>query len=126
MKPSLKFSLSFLLFFVLIIVSCGPGGFSAKIDKNTYAPGETIVVEYTADPNWDESAWIGIIPSDVMHGKEIENEDYDIDYHHIEKSEKGIMKFIAPDEPGKYDIRMHDTDDGATGVEISFVTFTVK
>lgn len=121
-----KFSiLSFVtLLSVMFLSSCG--GYTVKVDKKTYAPGETIKVEFTADPNWESNAWIGIIPSDIAHGSEAENDQYDMSYQYIRNKSEGTMEFIAPTEPGKYDIRMHDTDNGDVGVEISSVTFEVK
>jgi hypothetical protein len=34
------------------------------------------------------------------------------------------LSFDAPEQPGSYDIRLHDTDGG--GTEIASVTFTVN
>ncbi len=126
MKKNVYFSLIYLLSFTFMIMSCGSEGYNAKTDKSAYTPGETIKVDYTADANWDKSAWIGIIPSDVAHGKEAENDANDIAYKYLKKSAKGTLEFTAPNEPGNYDIRMHDTDDGSKGLEISSVSFTVK
>ncbi|MBN2664204.1 MAG: hypothetical protein JXR68_11190 [Bacteroidales bacterium] len=109
---------------VMFLSSCG--GYTVKTDKKTYAPGETIKVEFTADPNWESNAWIGIIPSNIAHGLESENDMNDISYQYISNKSEGTMDFTAPTEPGKYDIRMHDTDNGDVGVEISSVTFEVK
>ncbi|MEN8120203.1 MAG: hypothetical protein ABFS35_07645 [Bacteroidota bacterium] len=125
MKSTLKFSTVFVMSLFFLIASCSTE-YSVKINKDTYAPGEIIKIEYTADPNWNESAWIGIIPSSVAHGKEAENDANDIYYEYLKNSDKGTLEFLAPTEPGKYDIRMHDTDDAETGLEISSVTFTVE
>ena len=98
-------------------------GASLKIGKETFLPGEEIKVEFEAPPVFGAGAWIGIIPSDIPHGSESKNDEHDIDYHYIEKRTSGAMFFTAPDEPGEYDIRMHDTDNN--GNEIIFVTFEV-
>jgi len=85
MKNTLKHSMILLISIAFVLVSCGPEGYHAKTDKSTYAPGETIKVEYTADPNWDKSAWIGIIPSEIAHGKESENDKNDLAYQYLKK-----------------------------------------
>ncbi len=114
-----------LLVIAISTTSCSKG-FGVKLDKETYTPGETITVTYTADPTWDDNAWIGIIPSATPHGKEVDNDAVDISYQYIHQSASGVFEFTAPTEPGKYDIRMNDSDDGGKGVEISSVTFEVK
>ncbi len=98
-------------------------GASLKIEKETFAPGEEIKVEFEAPPVFGAGAWIGIIPSDIPHGSESKNDEHDIDYHYIEKRTSGMMFFTAPEEPGEYHIRMHDTDNN--GNEIMFVSFEV-
>jgi len=120
----LSFLLSVLFFGMIFLSSCGDT--ELKLDKKTYAPEETIKITFTADPNWDDNAWIGIIPSDVAHGKESVNDENDIYYEYINKKTSGTFEFSAPSEPGKYDIRMHDSDDGSKGVEIASVSFEVK
>ncbi|MCF6241373.1 MAG: hypothetical protein L3J74_08530 [Bacteroidales bacterium] len=112
------------LFGIMIFSSCGSE--DLKLDKKVYAPGETIKVTFKASPKWEENAWIGIIPSDVAHGKEAENDSYDIAYQYIKGAESGTFEFTAPNDPGKYDIRMNDTDDGTKGVEVASVSFEVK
>ena len=99
-------------------------GASLKIEKETFAPGEEIKVEFEAPPVFGAGAWVGIIPSDIPHGSESKNDEYDIDYHYIEKRVSGTMFFTAPAEAGEYDIRMHDTDNN--GNEIMFVSFEVN
>jgi len=111
------------LFAALMLMSgCGKSA-SVHIDKTEYAPGEEITVHFTASKNFDESAWIGIIPSDVPHGSEVENDAHDIAYQYINKQESGTMTFTAPYMPGTFDLRMHDTDN--QGKEVTFVRFTV-
>ncbi len=112
------------LFGMMIFSSCGSE--DLKLDKKVYAPGETIKVTFKASPKWDENAWIGIIPSDVAHGKEAENDSYDIAYQYIKGATTGTFEFTAPNDAGKYDIRMNDTDDGSKGVEVASVSFEVK
>ncbi|MBN2890372.1 MAG: hypothetical protein JXL97_00765 [Bacteroidales bacterium] len=112
---------------LLFFSSCEPKSeFDLKLDKKVYTPGETIKIQFTANADWDEYAWVGIVPSDVPHGKESENDANDISYQYINKKTSGTFEFYAPDEPGKYDFRMNDSDDSETGLEISSVSFEVK
>ncbi len=97
---------------------------SLNIDKKVFAPGEQIVVTFTASANYPENAWIGIIPSEVAHGSEARNDQFDIDYRYLQKMAAGTITFNAPDKSGKYDFRMHDSDDN--GKELCSISFEVK
>jgi hypothetical protein len=88
-----------------------------------YAPGEAIVVNFTAPAGYASDAWIGIIPSQVPHGSEAENDRHDLTYQYIQKRASGSMSFIAPAAPGNYDLRMHDSDNN--GKEVASVSFQV-
>jgi hypothetical protein len=97
---------------------------SIVIQKTNYSPGEQIQVRFTAPSSYASDAWIGIIPSSVSHGSEANNDMYDIAYIYIQKRTNGTMVFVAPSQPGSYDLRMHTTDNN--GVEVFSVSFTVK
>ena len=94
-----------------------------KVKKEVYAPGEEIELEFTAPESLSPRAWIGLIPSNVPHGKEAVNDQHDIGWHYLEKKSAGTLKFVAPPENGSYDFRMNSTDQD--GVEITSVTFKV-
>lgn len=96
-------------------------GISAN--KNKVRPGETILVYFNAPPTYAENAWIGIIPSNIPHGSEAENDKYDLSYQYLKKRTKGTLEFKAPAKPGNYDFRLHDTD--SNGKEIAYVSFVV-
>jgi hypothetical protein len=96
---------------------------SLKLTRDRYAPGETIVVNFTAPEGYASNAWIGIIPSRVPHGSEAENDRHDLSYQYLQKRVSGDMTFIAPKEAGDYDLRMHDTD--SNGREVAAVSFRV-
>lgn len=93
------------------------------LNKTVFVPGERIQVRFQAMANWPSDAWIGIIPSNISHGSEEVNDQYDITYQYIEHRSSGIMEFTAP-EAGHWDLRMHDTD--SNGREISYISFTVR
>lgn len=99
-------------------------GASLKLDKERYARGEEMRVTFTAPAEWSAGAWVGIIPSDVPHGSENENDQHDISYRYLETKTTGLLTFEAPEDRGSYDVRMHDTDNN--GNEITSVTFIVK
>jgi len=93
-------------------------------NKTTYKTGEDTTITFTASPNWSKNAWIGIIPSEIEHGDESKNDQHDVSYKYLSGKTSGSITLKAPDKPGKYDLRMHDTD--ANGKEIKYVSFTVK
>jgi hypothetical protein len=95
-----------------------------EINKETYKPGEEIVVAFKAPDTWPKNAWIGIIPSVAPHGDETENDKVDVAYVYLNKKTSGEVILRAPKESGSYDIRMHDTD--KDGKEVEYITFEVK
>ena len=93
-------------------------------DKSEYNTGELIKVWYILPENADSSAWIGIISDTVAHGSEKTNDAYDIAYEYIGDKKNDTVEFYAPDLPGTYNIRLHNSD--ADGLESDYVIFTVK
>ena len=114
------------LFFILLIVLSPAFAEepSLSLDKTVFAPGEDISVHFTAPPGYSGNAWVGIIPSSVAHGSEAENDKYDIAYQYLEGRTSGTLVFKAPTQPGNYDFRMNDSDNG--GKEVASVSFTVR
>ena len=92
-----------------------------KLDKSRYRPGEKIVVTFTASPDYQDNAWIGLIPSSVEHGSESTNDENDVAYQYLRGQNAGTFTFQAPDEPGAYDLRMNNA-----GLEVGSVSFTVQ
>ncbi len=93
------------------------------INKTLYAPGEKIKVSFRASKRYGENAWLGIIPSNIKHGKAEENDLHALTYQYLDRKTKGTMLFPAPLKYGKYDIRMHDSE---MGKEVVYVSFMVK
>jgi hypothetical protein len=93
------------------------------LGRTTFAPGEVIAVNFIASPSFSERAWVGIIPSDIPHGSETANDEHDIAYAYLDKKVAGTLNFYAPGKPGRYDLRMHDTDDN--GKEVASISFEV-
>jgi len=100
------------------------GEVSLNLPKSSFTPGETIEVDFRALSTYASDAWIGIIPSEVPHGDEASNDRYDISYKYLKKKTSGQMTFKAPNKPGFYDLRMHDTD--SSGMEVASVSFMVE
>ncbi len=100
------------------------GKYTLSSNKTSYKPGEAITVKFTASSDWGNNAWIGIIPSDIKHGDESENDKHDVAYQYLRGKSSGTITLNAPSKPGKYDLRMHDTD--SNGKEITYISFTVK
>ncbi len=116
---------AFFLSFIVILLGFQAPVFAQNLnlEKNNYAPGEVITVNFTAPNYFPDNAWVGVIPSQVPHGSESQNDKYDLAYQYLKKRSYGSLVFKAPAQPGSYDIRMHDTD--SNGKEVASVSFTV-
>lgn len=93
-----------------------------SMHRNHFTPGEVIQVRFTAPSDWAKDAWIGIIPSNIPHGDERQNDNHDISYQYLNKRTSGILTFTAP-AVGYWDFRLHDTDN--KGKEFASVSFRV-
>jgi hypothetical protein len=102
----------------------GPLKGTVTITQPIVEPGEEMVVNFTAESGLGNSAWIGIIPSNVEHGNEEKNDEFDIAYQYTGDRTSGSLSFIAPADTGSYDFRMNSSD--GNGFEVSSVTFQVK
>lgn len=100
-------------------------GNQIRLSKMAYAPGESITLEVSikAADKLDETAWLGLIPAQVPHGSEAENDKNLLAYQYLGPFLAGKMTFQAPPQPGLYDFRLHDTDNN--GRELAFVSFLV-
>src|SRR3972149_7066205 len=94
------------------------------LSKAEFKVGETIHFTFHAPAGLKDNAWIGLIPSEVKHGSEAENDKYDLTYQYLSGKTKGMMMFTGPDKPGKYDLRLNSTDEN--GKELGFISFEVK
>jgi Ca-activated chloride channel family protein len=94
------------------------------LGKTVVEAGEKITVSFKVPEGMSTRAWAGIVPSEVPHGSEKTNDQHDVDYKYLSGNTSGTLSLTAPEKPGSYDIRLHDTDDG--GNEIASVTFSVK
>ncbi|GAB6095496.1 hypothetical protein JCM14469_17480 [Desulfatiferula olefinivorans] len=106
-----------------VTFTVAPASGSVTLAKTTYRSGEKISVTFSTPPNLSPSAWIGIIPSDIPHGSEARNDEFDVTYQHLSGKSSGVLEFVAPAAPGSYDFRLNDSDDD--GNELASVSFTV-
>ncbi|MGE0489944.1 MAG: hypothetical protein AB7S38_12130 [Vulcanimicrobiota bacterium] len=101
-----------------------PGQVKLELSAESFKPGEKIVVRFEAPAGFDRSAWIGVVPSVVEHGKESVNDENDAGYVHLDGRTIGTAELVAPPEPGNYDVRLNDSD--SDGKEVASASFTVK
>ena len=104
-----------------VTVGAGPG--KLVLPKKVFLPFEKVVVAFTAQPDYAEHAWVGLLPSAVPH-TEADADANDTAYEYIKKRTSGQMEFKAPREQGSYDFRMFNGD--TNGKETAAVTFEVK
>ena len=95
-----------------------------SLDKVVFVPGEEINLYFFGTSGLGSYAWIGIIPSDISHGSESENDLHDVQYAYVGGMTDGLIVFTAPWDTGFYDFRLNDSDNG--GIEIDFLTFEVR
>jgi len=94
-----------------------------SLDKVVFVPGEEINLNFFGTSRLGSYAWIGIVPSDIPHGSESENDLHDIQYSYVGGMTDGLIIFTAPWDAGFYDFRLNDFDKG--NIEIDFLTFEV-
>ncbi|WP_375559173.1 hypothetical protein ACE193_15725 [Bernardetia sp. OM2101] len=94
-----------------------------SLERTTFTPGEKIMLTFKVSQKLDKRPWIGIIPSEIEHGDESRNDMHDVSYKYFDNQENGVIEFMSPTKEGKYDFRMHSSDNN--GVEITSVSFEV-
>ncbi len=90
-----------------------------QLDKETYLPGDEMQVTVMG-PGLTDSAWVGVIPANIPHGSEEDNDSNDLGYI---RTAGGIVSLVAPREPGDYDARLNDSDE--EGKEVASRSFKV-
>ncbi len=95
-----------------------------KLDKKAYEVDVEIRFVLTWTGTADEYAWIGIVPADVSHGDEYENDNAAVWYTYLTSMNSGEeFMAITTLDPGKYTMRVNENDDG--GAELAYIEFTV-
>jgi hypothetical protein len=96
---------------------------SLAVEPASAKPGDEVRVTFTAPGFWPKNAWVGLVPASVPHGSEATNDDHDESYRHLDGRTTGTLVFRAPAEPGAWEARLHDDDDG--GKEVASAPFQV-
>lgn len=94
-----------------------------RIPKARVLPGELLTVEFEAPAGLPSNAWVGIVPSAIAHGEEKVADQHDVAFQYLRGKTAGTLKFVAPVAPGRWDLRMHDSD--SNGRELTSSTFEV-
>lgn len=81
-------------------------GLSIKTDKTSYAPQSDMVVQFVADKDFPQNAWIGIFSE-----KEPQTKKY-MDYRYLDKKAKGTLSFKTPVTKGNYLLKMYSSYSG--------------
>lgn len=97
---------------------------SLTIDQNVVPANGDIVVSLVVNSPVESDAWVGIVPAETPHGREVDSDMVDTTYAYISDAVDGQVTLVAPATPGLYDVRLFNTDSD-DGVELTFVTFTV-
>lgn len=92
---------------------------SVSVDKASYIAGETITATYKITSEIGDKAWIGVIPIDTPHGKEIDGDAVDKDYEYLNDVKSGSVELNAPLEAGYYDVRVYSDDSGNDAIELA-------
>ncbi len=95
-----------------------------SLTQTKFKTNQPISVTFKVNQKLDKHPWIGIIPSDIPHGDESKNDQHDVSYKYFDNQESGTLEFRTPRKAGKYDFRMHSTDN--KGVEITSISFEVE
>ena len=98
-----------------------------KLDNTMYEAGGdiTVTLNVAATENLADTAWVGVIPSDVVHGDEKINDEYDSDYEYVSNAVNDQLSLVAPSEMGEYDVRLFSSDT-SLAEEITYVSFDVN
>ncbi len=93
-----------------------------KPDKTTFTSEDKLEIHIKASGfSKDSTAWVGLVPSDIGHGKEAICDSYDVCYEYLTNIQNGTVVFEnISGQTGNYDIRVFDDDDN--GKEIAYIT----
>ena len=94
------------------------------LEQTSYFPGASIAVNFKTPGALGDSAWIGVVASDIPHGSSRENDRHDVSYVYVRGRAEGTATVSGPRQPGSWDVRLHDSTD-SDGNEIAFASFEV-
>jgi len=94
-------------------------GYELKLERTSFAPSETITVQFKTPAGIPNNSWVGIIPAEVEHGSRELNGQHDIQYRYLSGNTEGELTF-NPVAPGKWSLRLN-----AFSIETASVDFEV-
>ena len=94
-----------------------------SLEKDQFVTGEVIKIHFEVPEELNPKAWLGFIPSSVPHGSENVNDEHEIRWAYLNGKARGSVDLVAPTSEGKFDVRLHDTNNG--GNEIGHVGFEI-
>lgn len=99
-----------------------PAGTFIKTTQSQYNVGEPITVLFGVDStvSLDKTAWVGLLQASTPHGSATENDKFDYAYEYLEGRREGQMTFPGVDEPGDFDVRLHDAETGKELIHAAF------
>ncbi len=106
----------------LVEVPAAPGAPRLTLKQEDFAPGENISVGFSVPSGFPAYGWAGIVSSALPHGSESLNRENTTVFKLLGERTSGKLGFVAPVEPGSYDVRLHDMEGGR---EVSHVSFSV-
>jgi outer membrane protein OmpA-like peptidoglycan-associated protein len=91
---------------------------SLTLDRATYKPAKSIKVNLKLLKKLSNKAWLGVFPKNAPHGL---TGNY-LSYTYIHEGNQESYIFAAPEQPGNYDIRLFDDENGS---ELTYAPFVV-
>ncbi|MBN1198533.1 MAG: hypothetical protein JXA23_04205, partial [Bacteroidales bacterium] len=96
-----------------------------SLEKGEFTTGEQIKLTYKVSPFLvQQDAWIGLIPSEIVHGTSSLNYQNKVGYKSLRNVTSGVMIFTAPQKEGDYDFRLNNAMNN--GFELGSISFRVK
>lgn len=100
-----------------------PGTAKMHLSSATVAPKATISLQWSAQGNIDDTAWISLVPGDTPRGDINRNDSSALVSRRIGQERSGTMTFTGPDKPGRYELRFNDP---TSKKELASVALTVQ
>jgi outer membrane protein OmpA-like peptidoglycan-associated protein len=94
---------------------------SLTLDRATYKPAKSIKVKLKLLKKLSNKAWLGVFPKNAPHGL---TGNY-LSYKYIYEGDQASYVFAAPEQPGNYDIRLFDDENGSELIYVPFVVAAV-
>ncbi|MCK4911622.1 MAG: hypothetical protein KAR83_08255 [Thermodesulfovibrionales bacterium] len=103
-----------------IVEAAAHGAPRLMLEQEDFAPGDNISVGFSVPSGFPAYGWAGIVSSALPHGDESLNRDNTTVFKLLGGRTSGKIGFVAPVEPGSYDVRLHDMEGGSEVFHISF------